>query len=707
MTRINKYLNFFILAFGVLLLVSCVHDDEYNTPADTENYQCKDLSQDTSLQVISLKDAKALFKGSEAYTFLSDSNLYLEGYVSSSDETGNLYKTLYIQDAPVNPTEGFTISMDLVSSYLKFPQGSKIYVKLAGLSIGEYGGMPQLGKKIGDETSASRVSRIPEQSIPHHIFKSCNEREIIVPKEMTLAEMKRENDRYLGVLIKVKDAEFHNSVLCKQFAPNGQTVSMAIEDPTWTITDPKKANRVVRNSGYATFAPKTLPSGKGDLVGILSKFTSTYQIYVLRESDLDMNSFPRKDGIISAPCQADQSGQARNIAQVKQMFANGNLSQIAENIHVTARVIANDETGNLYKYFYIEDETGGIRINVNATELYQDRRFQVGRALTINLKGLYIAKVNDEFQIGGLYNGRLGQIETSEIYKHFFLTNLPVVNIKPTERTITQLSPDDVGRWIKIKDLQFIDADLGKPYADGTNTTNRTLTDCQGNEIILRTSGKANFGNRNTPLLANVVQVDSGKGDVYAVLSIYRGKYQLWITKLRDIDLDAPRCDGSLPNFSTETLFKDEFSNLNRWEVVNVSGAEKWSIANFGNPKPSAVMNGNRKTNEDWMVTKEEITIPTDYKEVYVEFETDGRYQGATLELLVTENYSNVTDTRWEKLNIKLDTDLQTFGGWTNSGKVDLKSYMGKKVKLAFKYVSSSGASTTWEVDNFVVKGVK
>jgi hypothetical protein len=67
----------------------------------------------------------------------------------------------------------------------------------------------------------------------------------------------------------------------------------------------------------------------------------------------------------------------------------------------------------------------------------------------------------------------------------------------PTERTISQLTTADVGRWIKLKGVQFIDADLYKPYASGSSTTNRTLTDCTGKTIILRTSNFATFAGKD------------------------------------------------------------------------------------------------------------------------------------------------------------------------------------------------------------------
>ncbi len=702
MKNLQSYIKVFFFAFAAMFLTGCVHDENYNTPDITAG-QCAQLTP-----TLTLAQVKALYTKNSVYTFPADSKDIIEGFVSSSDETGNIYKTIYIQDKPENPTQGFTIAVDAVSTYLSYSQGSKIYIKLAGLTIGEYGGLMQLGKLNGTETNPTEVSRIPEKLVPSTIIRSCDKRETIVPKVMTLNELGTAADQYLGVLVKIKNAEFDQSVLCMQYAPEGTSVDRRIIDPTKASI----STRVVRNSGYASFASKTMPAGNGDFVGILSKYNSVYQFYIVRDSDLKMDSFPRLDGIKSAPCTADNTAKTITVAEAKAHYKNS-LAQITENLNITGKVTANDETGNLYKYFYIEDASGGIRVNINLADLYLDRRFQVGRTLTINLKDLYIENVNGELQIGDLYKDssgvmRFGQIDPTRIFNHFFAIETPITNIVPMEKTLTNLTPQDVGKWIKIKSLQFIDADLHKTYADGTAATNRTLQDCAGNTIILRTSGKANFGNRDFPMLANNTEIDPGRGDVYAILSVYNGVYQLWITKLRDIDLDKPRCDGSLPpKINGVTLFKDDFATLGNWTAVNVSGAATWATTTFGNPAPSAMMDGKRLANEDWLVLAKPVSL-AGYSDGFLSFETDARYDGKPIEVYATENYTGTpSTTTWTKLNPMLDTDLAAFGGWVSSGNVSLKAFTGKNVTVAVKYTSVAGASTIWEIDNFQIKGVK
>ena len=674
-----KLLSFCITAF---LLTGCVHDDKYDAP-DTADYQCADLTP-----TMTIAELKALPQN----TVIED-DAVVEGYVSSSDETGNIYKYIYLQDKPENPTQGLAVSVDATSTYLNYPQGAKVYIKLKGLAMGTYGTV-QLGAMSG-----TGFGRIPELTLSQHMFRSCSEpKATITPKEMTLADMKTANDQYIGCLISVKNAEFDAKYLCMQYAPDGETVNRQLNDATSSVT-----TKVVRNSGYAAFANKTIPSGNGTFVGILSKYSSTYQLFVVRDTDLDMNG-TRIDGI-TATCQPDASATAKTVAEVKAMYT-GSLRQITENATLTAKVIGNDEAGNLYKYIYVEDNTGGIKININMTSLYLDRRFQVGRTLTIGLKDLYINNKNGEIQLGALYSGNVGQVEQADMYKHFFRTDNPITTITPTLKTIENLTQEDVGRYIRIKDLQFIDSDLGKNYADGSSTSNRTLEDCSGNTIYLTTSGYADFGTDDYPLASNATEIDTGKGDVTGILSYYNGKYQIWILNLRGADLDNPRCDGSLPD-KTETIYKEEFSSLANWTAISLEGSKVWSTTSYGNPAPSAYFSGYGQKNDDWLVSGA-ISLEG-YKSAFFSFQTDGRYSGPSLEVYITDNFTgDINTTNWTKLNDAVfDTDMSSFGGFVDSGRLSLDNYVNKKVYIAFRYTSTTSAASNWEVDNVIVKGSK
>lgn len=662
--------------YAILLMVlniSCVHDDDYNTAP----LVCQDLTPTTTIAQL-----KAMYTGT---TKEITSDLVLVGYVSSSDETGNIYKTLYIQDAPENPTHGLTISVDGADLYTKYPIGSKVYIKLKNLYLGQYGGVIQLGDLGIDENGASSFGRIPNVKIDGTIIKSCDPLKKIVPKEVSINQF---NDNLIGALVKVKDAQFVSGVLCTTYANEGVTVNKNLEDCSGSKV-------IVRNSGFATFYNETLPSGKGGVVAILSKFSSDYQLYIRSTEDVkELVGTPRCDGsTFSCTPPADNA----SIKDLKDLY-KGTLIQITNDLNVKATVTANDATNNLFKYIYVEDETGGLKVRLNKTSLYLENKFKVGSEITIKAKDLYLGNVGGEIQLGALFNGAIGNIEEADIYKSIYYNGVKN-NVTPTTISINS-SPNldaNIGKLIKLENVEFDDASADAPFA-GTSATNRTLKDCSGKTIIVRTSNFASFASTPTP---------SGKGTLVGVLSVFNGVYQVWIRDLSDLNMEGNRCDGTSP---PKTLFSDDFSaGLGNWNAVNVKGAQVWTTSNQGTgTNYYAVMNGfsgSAIENEDWLVSNA-ISL-TGYTTYFLNFDSDVRYNGSPLELYVTDNYTNnPSTTTWTKLNATFDTNSGSFG-FVNSGNVDLSSYAGKTIRIAYKYTSTSSAASTWEVDNLKIKARK
>jgi len=706
MKKYNSIFRYIFILATSFILFGCVHDDKYDDP-NVDSFACGELPSDIAL--VSMQDVANLPLNTTITT-----DIAVAGYVSSSDDSGNIYKYIYLQDAAENPTRGLVVSVNSVNNYTKYPQGAKVYIKLKGLSMGTYGGVRQIGAMVFDpETGKEEFNRIPEEKVSSSILRSCDAKKIIVPKVMKIADMKAANssiiDPLLGCLIEIENVEFENKSLCSVYAPNGLTVDRSIGEGRNTSNTGYLATAVVRNSGYASFASKVVPAGKGKFVGIFSKYvansgTTTYQMYIVRDTDLKMDQFPRLDGITSNPCAFNPSGLTqKTVAEVKQLFSStGNYSQITGDFYVKAAVTVNDESGNLLNSLYIEDATGGVRVNISKPNynstlslLYQDPRFKVGKNVIIKLKDLYIGKYNGEFQIGMPNNTNIGNIPESDIYKYLFGTD-ESVTLKPTEKKISDFTSDDVGKWVKIKDVQVSENDLYKVYAAG-GTTNRTLEDCSGNKITLRTRNYASFAG---------AEMDSGKGDIYAILSVYNGTYQLLLPFQKNADFDNARCDGTVPK-KYETLFSDGFTNLANWTVTNVTGTQTWTTTTYGNPAPSAYMDGNRQANEDWLISKK-VSLAGGYNEAFFSFETDARYSGNALEVYVTDNYTgSVSTTSWTKVNPILDTDLAAYAGFIGSGRVSLNAFLNKEVVVAFKYTSLAGASTTYELDNFAVKATK
>lgn len=216
----------------------------------------------------------------------------------------------------------------------------------------------------------------------------------------------------------------------------------------------------------------------------------------------------------------------------------GTPAQITEDWIVKVLVVGDDKEGNLYQMLAVEDSTSGIAIKLDRSSLYTD--YPVGRRLFIKLKGLWIGDYAGVIQIGGYLNsdGEVDNIPSVAFDRHIFkgVYGLPVV---PHAVSISQLNESFQNRLIELNGVEFQNADAGKNYADGYNkvSVNRTLKDCNGGTIIVRTSGYASFANTPTA---------TGNGKLLAIYSSYNGDAQLLIRSLNDVKLDTARCGGTI-----------------------------------------------------------------------------------------------------------------------------------------------------------------
>lgn len=141
--KTNSMKNFnvlLILISGCLVLNSCVKTEDFQLPES--KYQEINIEGD----ITGISAVKSNFnpETEEIYVF-SETNTLMEAYVVSSDEGGNFYKELVLQDKPENPTAGILLLVDDNSLFETYNFGRKIYVKLDGLALWSNNGVHQLG----------------------------------------------------------------------------------------------------------------------------------------------------------------------------------------------------------------------------------------------------------------------------------------------------------------------------------------------------------------------------------------------------------------------------------------------------------------------------------------------------------------------------------------------------------------------------------
>lgn len=238
------------------------------------------------------------------------------------------------------------------------------------------------------------------------------------------------------------------------------------------------------------------------------------------------------------------------IAGLKAKYANvfsqkSGCKKVEEDLQLHVVVNGNDQGGNLYKQISVQDETGGIIIGINATDMFS--KLPVGQKLIINLKGLYVGTYGSMAQIGSLYNSGLGRMELQE-----WLDNVrlimgnsveveTIVNEDGEEKKETIVIPmtaevdtiafaptgnhnNLIGRIVKLENVtvsgdgtQILAPDDGSTRLT-SNCANRDINGSAGNKAVLRTSTYSDFAARKIP---------TGKVDIYGVCTYYNGTWQI------------------------------------------------------------------------------------------------------------------------------------------------------------------------------------
>lgn len=254
-----------------MAVTSCVLDDDYSVPEI--NMEEPNVNVNTDIATV-----KAMYGGFQPVLIEGGGadEMYIEAYVISSDEAGNIYKQLYIQDAAQNPSAGVVIATNATDLYTKYNPGQKIYFRVDGLYIGEYMSLPTIGIIDGDE-----VGRMHAQDFEERIYRSL-ERSDIVPAVISLTEVTDESK--LATLVKFEEVQFHEDFIGDYYGnpDNTQSVNRTVEDCDGRTV-------ILRNSGYANFKNNHLPEGNGTLTALMSAFNSTPQLYIRDTDDVQMN----------------------------------------------------------------------------------------------------------------------------------------------------------------------------------------------------------------------------------------------------------------------------------------------------------------------------------------------------------------------------------------------------------------------------------
>jgi len=503
----------------VLCIVACVSDTDFSVPI----ISCEEQNFQATHSIAQVKE----MAGYGIHTF--DDEIVIEGYIGSTDEFGNIYKSISIQDKAINPTAGIRFSIDKTNLYAVFPVGRKLFIKLKGLSLGYNRGALEVAKAAGVE-----LERIPNSEVFNHFFRSCSGLEI----EPNLISINELNDGYLETLIQLSGVQFRNENLGSAYGELNSTRTIDRALDVLNSDCELSAQIPVRISGFADFKNKMLPEGNGSITGILTKYYSEYQLILRNENDVLLDK--ERCEIITSKTGTISYGEIVDLYIDKVVEFGVDKEFVFEGY-----IISSDQEGNFTNSLFIQDSiqnpTGGFRLLIDKERLFED--FKIGDKVLLQLNYLYLDKIDGVYTIGVYKNASVDAIVEEQLGRYILHTG-ENFQLEPQLKKLEEISVNECqNTLVTIKNVQLTAAELGKAFAyySGGEDGNRVLETCKVvQNLELETLGTASFANKEFP---------RGNGEVTGVLYRKAAQLKIQLRSENDINFQNQRafCEPIVP----------------------------------------------------------------------------------------------------------------------------------------------------------------
>ena len=260
----------------------------------------------------------------------------------------------------------------------------------------------------------------------------------------------------------------------------------------------------------------------------------------------------------------------------------------------------------------------------------------------------------------------------------------------------------DVAMYIDAQGTTATATAIILPTAASTDQTSLNLTFNLNGQSFTHTISDASIfeKGKNVSFNANL-SINNGK----PVVTIEAATIEDWDEKPGgDINVDF---DGGTQPGGETVVFEESFAtSQGNFEIDNKQlpegGTFVWKhdagTPEGGNPyyymKASAFINKAAKASESWLISPEvDLSTATNATLTFMHIINHAGDMQTQQTLWVTETSTE----NWQQVTIP---NYPAGNNWNevSSGNIDLSAYAGKKIKFAFKYVSTTAAAATWEV---------
>lgn len=408
------------------------------------------------------------------------------------------------------------------------------------------------------------------------------------------------------------------------------------------IEDCTDASIIVRTSGYSTFASKIVPNGNGSLIGFVSRFGDLVQIAIREYAEVDMEGDRCDDEPVGG-------GPVDPVDEINETFEGAvDYADIAI--------------------------TGWTLLNVQGDRNWQGKTYNSGAEKYVQATG---------------YNSGLAAMET-------WLITPPVTNIgtkKLSLKTAKSFWTHTSGNPMTV----LVSEDF-----DGENFETANWT-----EISPVIAGEADAD--NTWIESGDYDLSAFSGNAAIAFKYLGSGTESTSYRLDDIVVSTEGSGGSGGGGGGTAIYSEDFAtDLGTYTGFSVLGDQVWEFATFGGG--CALMSGydvSSFENEDWMISP--AYDLSDNTSTVLNVNQAAGYVNddwSQIAILISTDYSGSGDpssSTWTEVtapNMPTGSDFI----FVDSGDIDLSSWDGETIYVAFKYVSSASSSCTWEIGSVEIK---
>lgn len=381
-----------------------------------------------------------------------------------------------------------------------------------------------------------------------------------------------------------------------------------------------------------------------------------------------------KDEVSSAVATATYTiVTATKVASIAEMLeqAEGTL------VEFTSPVTVIFQDGN---YMFVKDATGVTQFFGKVETQYEN-----GDVIPAGFTGERSA-----------YNG-VPQLTVWDTADSFAESTENTGEVEPTKYAVADVTNDLANQYVVVENVTITSEQSG----DNTNYYANS-----GNDRVML------FARFSTFTSEQLAALEADKEyNVTGFVTLYRGTVQIYVVSVTDPEGGDTPDPGPVDGVFFSADFESNDGGFTYQDItLPAGGSYVWKYdSEYGHWKGTAFISGTNYAAESWLVSPE-IDL-TKAKKAELVFDGLAKYLGGNpmsdyFKVKISIDYTNdVKAATWTEVTV--NGIEESTDGWNfyTVTPIDLGGYIGKKIRIAFQYISTASNAPTFEIDNLSVKG--